>query len=57
MHNPESVLENQMGSPNLGYMTRLLIIKKKKKKKEKENEKKNLKNSGLCCPGWPQSKI
>ena len=34
------------GSPNLGQTTRPY-----------NKEKKNFQNCGLCCPGWPLSKI
>ena len=55
MYNTESVQENGMrfwdtnGSFNLSQTTRPYNNQKKKKK--------NLQNCGLCCPGWPQSKV
>ena len=39
---------NTNGSPNFCQITRLVIVNKKKD---------NLSNSGLCCSGWPQSKM
>ena len=58
MHNPTSVLENDThkllgfwhpnGSLNLSQMTKPF---------NNQPNKENLQNFGLCCPGWPQSKI
>ena len=64
MHNPESVLENEMHKLlwNCEIQTDhvssdrradLVIIKKKKKKKKREN----LLNCRLCSPSWPLGKI
>ena len=65
MHNPESVLENEMHKLfwDLEIQTDHLISarrpdlvivkkKKKKKKKRKKKNKENLPNCGLFCPGW-----
>ena len=61
MHNPESVLENEMHNLLWDFEIQTdhqisarqldLIITKKKKKK------KNLQNCELYCPGRPQSEI
>ena len=61
MHNLESVLKNEthnffwdfeMQTDHLiSHRRPDLITTNKKKKKE------NLQNCGLCCLGWPQSKI
>ena len=62
IHNPESVLENEMHKIPWNFeikMDRLIsarspdheIVKKKKKLKE------NLPNTGLCCSGRLQNKI
>ena len=59
MHNPESVLENEMHKVLRDFETQtdhqilarrpdLVIVKEKKE---------NLSKNELCCPGRPQSKI
>ena len=55
MHNPESVLENEMHKFLLDFEIQMnhLISAKWPEKRLKEN----LANYRLCFPGWSQSKI
>ena len=52
MHNPTSVLENETHKL-LGDFD----IQTDYRPDNQTSEKVNLQNCGLCCPGWPQSKI
>ena len=57
MHNTESVLENETHKFLLDFeIQKDHLISARRPDLVRLNKKKNQMNSGLCCPGRPQSK-